>query len=86
MEERARQGRMRKLPLIIVEWEDTTGQSSWEEEKNADFKIKPSFSVGWKLKTDRKYVLITRQREVGGNFADRLKIPRGCIKSIKRLE
>ena len=72
--------------MIIVEWEDTTGKSSWEEGKDADFKIEPSYSVGWRLKTSRKYVLITRQRETDGHYADRLKIPKGCIRSIRRLE
>ena len=77
---------MKKLPLIVVEWEDATSKHSWEDERDADFKIKSSFSVGWQLKTDRKYLLLTRQRETDGYYADRLKIPRGCIKSIKRLE
>ena len=77
---------MRKLPLIVVEWEDATSRSSWEDEKDADFKVSLNHSMGWRIRCDRKYVLLIRQRGEFDDCADRLKIPRGCIRSIRRIE
>lgn len=78
---------MRKLPLVEVEWEDTTSKSGWEDTKDADLEFATIHNVGWQLQRTKKYILLVTQRDsTYGGCADRTKIPRGCIKSIRRIE
>ena len=78
---------MRKLQLVEVEWEDTTSSGRWVDEENADVKPAQVHTVGWKLKATRKYLLLISQRdETYGECSDRIRIPRGCIKSVRRIE
>ena len=78
---------MRKLPLIEVEWQDTTSRGAWADEVKADFESAIIHTVGWKLKSTRNYILVTNQRDtVYGECSDRHKIPRGCIRNIRRIE
>ena len=78
---------MRKLQLVEVEWEDTTSRSSWVDEKDANFTPAHIHTVGWKLESNRKYLLLVAQRdETYGECSERTRIPRGCIKSIRRIE
>jgi len=78
---------MRKLPLIIVEWSDITSHSSWYNEQTASQKqALVNMSVGWKLKSDREFIRLTPMRSGSGDCTDVQVIPRGCIKSIRRLE
>lgn len=78
---------MRKLHLVEVEWEDTTSRSSWIDEKDADLKPAHIHTVGWQLKATRKYLLLITQRDATyGECSDRTRIPRGCVKSIRKIE
>ena len=78
---------MRKLHLVEVEWEDTTSKHCWKDEKDADFESAIIHAVGWQLRCTRKHILLITQRDsVYGECSDRVKIPRGCIKSIRRIE
>ena len=78
---------MRKRPLILVEWEDITGNYGWEDE-SADFakKVITVSTTGWQLKSDRKHLVITSSRTSKKECDDRSIIPRGCIKKITRLQ
>lgn len=78
---------MRKLRLLLVEWEDTTSDRRWEYED--DVSVEPAIvhSVGWQLQRKRTHILLTSQKDITHKeYADRIRIPRGCIKSIRRLE
>lgn len=78
---------MRKRPLLVIEWDDTTSSSKWEDEGDADVKLARIHTVGWQLKKTREYILLTNQRDATYyQCSDRHKIPRGCIKNIRRLE
>jgi hypothetical protein len=78
---------MKKWPLVIVEWDDTSTNTGWDEEREDYTKEALScISVGWKLKSTRKHIVITPMRTVEGRCNDRQIIPRGCIKSIKRID
>ena len=78
---------MHKKPLIIVEWDDVSGASGWVTEESVK-KTEPigCTSVGWKLKSTPKKLVICASKNDAGDFADRNTIPKGCIKSIRRLE
>ena len=83
---------MRKLPLIVVEWNDITTHSGWEwDDKSYSGKVLHCVSVGWKLKSSRGFLEITPMRSgwEGSKHSkcdDRQIIPRGCITKIRRLE
>lgn len=78
---------MRKLPLVDVEWEDATSDRRWQNESEAGVIPAIIHNVGWQLQRTRKYILISSQQDVTNKeWADRTRIPRGCIKSIRRLE
>ena len=78
---------MRKKPLIVVEWVDSTGSSGWANEESMK-KTEPAHctNVGWKLESTAKKLVICAGRNDAGEYSDRCTIPRGCIKSIRRLE
>lgn len=83
---------MRKLPLIIVEWDDISTHSGWYyDDEDLSKNVCHCISVGWKVKSNRKYLQISPIREqwIGSRRSkcdDRQLIPRGCIRSIRRLE
>jgi len=83
---------MPKLPLIVVEWDDITTDRGWEyEDEDCTGHSIHCISVGWQVKSNRKYLVISPMR---GFFQsrklskcdDRQIIPRGCITNIRRLE
>jgi len=77
---------MKKRHLVMVEWIDTAGGSSWRAE-DEDFGTGClTHTVGWQLKSSRKAITITSTRNEWGDCLDRETIPRGAIKSIRRLE
>ena len=79
---------MRKLPLVEVGWIDCTSQTSWQFERSIDVDVKMTYihSVGWRLKSDKEGILLLRQRSDDGYAGDRLRIPRGCIREVRRIE
>ena len=78
---------MRRRPLVVVEWEDITTHRAHRDESEAG-KIEPvkAISVGWKLSSRKGYLSLTPMRFENGECGDRQVIPRGCIRSIRRLE
>lgn len=79
---------MHKKPLLIIEWDDISAYSNWIDENEDISKTEPihCISVGWKLKANRKYLVIASTRSGEGRCTDREAIPRGCIRSIRRIE
>jgi len=83
---------MRKLPLIVVEWDDITTHSGWEyDDEDMSKHCLACVSVGWKVKSSKGYLQISPVRSgwSGSRYSkcdDRQIIPKGCIKSIRRLE
>ncbi len=80
--------RVKKRPLVVVEWEDTTSSSGWDyEEDRYNDPTAVIFTVGWQIKSHRDRLILSsqhnkRDNQIGGTWV----IPRGCIKSIRRLE
>ena len=78
---------MRKLPLIIVEWEDVTQHTGWRnEEAVKDEHISHCKMVGWKTGGDKGNIFIATAFDDDGCSNGRRIIPRGCIRNIRRLE
>ena len=78
---------MQKRQLILVEWEDITGSGKWHSEEEAE-KVEPMkcFTVGWRMKSDRKHLTIASTRNTYNECLDRTTMPRSSIRSIRRLE
>jgi len=78
---------MKKLPLIEVEWEDIAGQAGWQNEEQVKA-TEPihCVNVGWQIKSTAKKLIICAGRNDQGDYSDRSTIPKGCIKSIRRIE
>ena len=78
---------MRKLHLVEVEWEDTSGQSGWDTEENIK-KMEPvvCVTVGWQLKSTAKKLVLVSTHSDNKTYSDRNTIPKGCIKSIRRIK
>ena len=77
---------MRKLHLVEVEWEDTTSDRRWVGKD--DVVVNPAIirTVGWQLQRTGEYILLTSQQDITHNeYADRIRIPKGCIRNIRRL-
>lgn len=78
---------MRKRPLLVVEWDDITTSHPWvDEDENHVEKALHCTSVGWKLKSGRKHLVITPMRAENNDCGDRQIIPRGAIRNIRRIE
>lgn len=80
-------GKIRKRQLIVVEWDDISNYSGWQDEKESH-KWTPlrCVSVGWKLKSDRKNLKIAATRSETDQCSDRSVIPKSVIRSIRRIE
>ena len=78
---------MRKKPLIVVEWEDTSGSIVWVKEETVKA-TEPVHctTVGWEIELTSKKLVICATKSEEGDYSDRSTIPRGCIKSIRTLE
>lgn len=78
---------MRKRSLLIVEWEDITGRSTWHSEEDAEkADTLKCITVGWKMASDRKHLSIASTRSPNGDCLDRTTIPKSSVRSIRRLE
>lgn len=78
---------MKKYPLIVVEWDDVSSFSSWEEiEKSQQAKPFRAKMVGWEIHRDRENIVIATAFDNDGECNGRRVIPRGCIRDIRRLE
>lgn len=78
---------MRKMPLVKVEWDDISGNAGWdtlEHIKNTE-PIKCT-TVGWQVRSTAKKLVIVSTRSDSKTYCDRNVIPKGCIRSIRRLE
>jgi len=79
---------LRKFKLVIIEWIDAQSDCAWSSIKENEQWTKEDciiVEVGWIVKETSKYVVIGSQIGNDGEFGNRTKIPRGWIKTIKRL-
>ena len=78
---------MRKLPLVIVEWDDTSTHTKWcKEDREHTEDASHCVSVGWRLSSSREHIVLTPMRDKEGWCSDRQIIPRGCITSITKIK
>jgi hypothetical protein len=74
-------------PLVLVTWEDATllDQTAWAENRDHKYAPKLFISVGFLLYDGKEGIILTSAWSVD-TVAARDQIPRGMIRSIKRLK
>jgi hypothetical protein len=74
-------------PLVLVQWEDATllDHGAWAENKDHKYAPKLFISVGFLLYEGKEGVILTSAWSVD-TVATRDQIPKGMIRSIKRLK
>lgn len=79
---------MKKRQLLLVEWEDIAGSgANWDDtDKDYTGDLIRCYTVGWKLKSNRKTLVLASTETEKERCCDRTVIPRVNIKSIRRLE
>ena len=77
---------MRTRPLLIVEWDDAYGTNKWHpEDELDDAHPMRCTTVGWRMPAPPGCFSIASTRDGHGKCADRMTIPRGNVKSIRKL-
>jgi len=79
---------MKKRSLIVVEWYDVSSFSGWMPVKDSLQEEHPfeAVMVGWELGKNKEYITLATAFTEDEESNGRRCIPRGCIKSIRRLE
>jgi len=82
--------RLKKGEMYYVEWDDTLIRNDWSEDDTNEF-LEDSPRVrfmGWFVKSDKKAKIFILQSDVppGTVVGERIKVPIGMIRVIKRLE
>lgn len=69
--------------LVIVKWEDAAGDSSWRSEPIPE----PGFciSVGWIVRVDPDWLLLSAAANDQGWWGDTTTIPRRYVREIRPL-
>jgi hypothetical protein len=75
---------------VLAEWTDSASTGRWDTPeayaRRAGENTGPIRSVGWINRKDHKVVqLVQTQSGANGDVVDAITIPRGCIRSIRRL-
>jgi predicted RNA-binding protein (virulence factor B family) len=82
--------RLKKGEMYYVEWDDTLIRNDWSEDDTNEF-LEDSPRVrfmGWFVKSDKKAKIFILQSDVppGTVVGERIKVPIGMIRVVKRLK
>jgi len=82
--------RLKKGQMYYVEWDDTVVRSDWSDDDTNEF-LADSPRVrfmGWFVKSDKQAKVFVLQGDVppGTVVGERIKVPTGMIRVIKRLQ
>ena len=82
--------RLKKGEMYYVEWDDTLIRNDWSEDDTREFLVdSPRVRfMGWFVKSDKKAKIFILQSDVppGTVVGERIKVPVGMIRVIKRLQ
>jgi hypothetical protein len=74
-----------KRQMVVVDWLDSTSNSSWQPLKDIDSKPVCCRTIGYCLKKDKKSILVAASLSDLGHSGDHMCIPRSCVCSVRRL-
>jgi len=72
------------MKIILVEWVDARTDGGWRPNE-PDLTLADCVTIGLLQFDLPDRVIITQSRSSTGNRADRIAIPKGCIKRIREL-
>lgn len=74
-------------PIVMVTWHDAAGIQGWRDaDEAAHYNPYIVKSVGYLILKNKDVVILgMSETEDRDQFADRLVVPRGMVKSIKKL-
>lgn len=75
---------MGKRQLIVVEWDDITTYSEWQEKLDGLHPIH-CVSVGWQMHSGKGYLRLSAMRSQDAVNMIQV-IPKGCIRKITRIK
>jgi hypothetical protein len=73
-----------KLPVVYVEWDDSISRWGWRSPNSGD-KAEIIRSVGILVSDLKHHVTLSASKAECGDFLDQVKIPRACIRRLRRL-
>lgn len=84
-------GKEERFPLrtrIEVEWVDSSSRGQWDSVEGYKIKTARALrirSIGYLLRSDRSEIVLIQSMGVNADVADSVTIPRGCVKTVRRL-
>ncbi len=73
------------MKIVMVEWEDARSDGGWQY-KNDDLDISKCVTIGLLQYDKPNRVIIAQSKSDSGNWADRIAIPKCCIKRMRKLK
>lgn len=72
------------MRVVLVEWDDSFSDGGWRPAQD-DLPISHCITVGLLQYDSEDKVTITQSKANSGNYADRISIPKSCIRRIRQL-
>ena len=77
---------MKKPKMLVIEWQDTCSDDSWMcAHESRQMTPINAISVGWVVRENKKYVVLTSMIAGGDTTSLRQCIPAGCIVSKREI-
>jgi hypothetical protein len=77
--------RITNPPIVEVTWEDAESDHGWEPSADTDMSPAMAVTVGFLIKDESERVVIASTCDAQNNSNNRLKIPRGMIRSMRKI-
>jgi hypothetical protein len=74
-----------KLPIVVVTWVDAHTSHGWEGVDEADAEGSTCYTVGFLIRSSRDAITVASSSDRNGNYNSRITIPRGMVRTIKRM-
>ncbi len=78
--------RIPKRPLLEVEWEDSATNLGWRDMDEHDPAPIVCKTVGYKIKGTKTSICLASSLSDQGGTNDRMIIPKGCIRAIRKVK
>ena len=75
-----------RYSLYVIKWFDAYATGSWKDMDKCQTEELTVHSVGWLVYEDKSYYILAQQLSSVNTCADRIQIPKVCVKSIHRLK
>uniref|UniRef100_A0A6M3L0A7 Uncharacterized protein n=1 Tax=viral metagenome TaxID=1070528 RepID=A0A6M3L0A7_9ZZZZ len=74
------------MQIVEVEWLDICAHHGWDSKAHNRAGVSNCKSTGYLVHNGKNHITIAQSLSDNENVADKLSIPRNCVKAIKRLK